>query len=65
MDAPNILCVGFTDCGLGSGKESEEFLLVFISMTLLPLLMGLVPSVESFRNFLHDPEFVSSGFGFL
>ena len=41
------------DSGLGSGMESEVFGSVVLSMTLSPFLIGPVPPVDSFLNFLH------------
>ena len=52
------------DSGLGSGMEIGVFGLIFHSMTLLSLLMGPLPPIESFVNFHHDPGFLSGGFGF-
>ena len=60
----SVYSVSFTDNGSGSGMESEVFGSVFLSMTLLLLLMGPVSPVESFLNFWGDPGFLSGGLGF-
>ena len=38
------------ESGLGSGMESEVFDSVFLSMTLLSLLMGLVTPIDNKRD---------------
>ena len=45
-------------------EQRVTYLTVFLFMTLPTLFVEPVLRVESFLNVLHDPGFLSGGFGF-